>query len=65
MFIAISKGRGKMPAFENKLPKSEIAALVTYVRNVEEVTRRLRPEISDSGSTEELIWDTAMTTADH
>ena len=32
LFISIVKGKGKMPAFGNKLPENEVAALVTYVR---------------------------------
>lgn len=32
MFISISRGKGKMPAFQRILSGNEIAALVTYVR---------------------------------
>ena len=32
MFVSISKGKGKMPAFQRILSGNEIAALVTYVR---------------------------------
>ena len=32
IFVSISKGKGKMPAFQRTLSGNEIAALVTYVR---------------------------------
>lgn len=32
MFVSISRGKGKMPAFQRILSGNEIAALVTYVR---------------------------------
>ena len=32
IFVSISKGKGKMPAFQRILSGNEIAALVTYVR---------------------------------
>ena len=34
LYNSISNGRGKMPAFKNKLSEADINALVTYVRRL-------------------------------
>ena len=34
MYESILRGKGKMPAFRKKLSDNEVAALVTYIRNL-------------------------------